>query len=104
MSGSNLAHGSDGESVSRALEVQLYGQVNKGTHLCCPDVSSFGTSGSGLAYSIGTAIVWGVVLLVASLIDPSSTLHTFWLVSLGFFLGWLSATIAGAMYPPPKKY
>ena len=56
------------------------------------------------AYSIGTAIVWGVVLLVAWLIDPSSTLHTFWLVSLGFFLGWLSATIARVVYPPPKKY
>lgn len=56
------------------------------------------------AYSIGTAIVWGVVLLVAWLIDPSSTLHTFWLISLGFFLGWLSATIARVVYPPPKKY
>jgi hypothetical protein len=56
------------------------------------------------AYSVGTAIVWGVVLLVAWLIDPSSTLHTFWLVSLGFSLGWLSATIARVVYPPPKKY
>jgi hypothetical protein len=56
------------------------------------------------AYSIGTAIVWGVVLLVAWLIDSSSTLRAFWLVSLGFFLGWLSATIARVVYPPPKKY
>ena len=56
------------------------------------------------AYSIGTAVVWGAVLLVAWLIDPSSTLDTFWLVSLGFFLGWLSATIARVVYPPPKKY
>ena len=56
------------------------------------------------AYSIGTAIVWGVVLLVAWLIDPSGTLPTFWLVSLGFSLGWLSATIARVVYPPPKKY
>ena len=55
------------------------------------------------AYSIGTAIVWGVVLLVAWLIDSSSTLRAFWLVSLGFFLGWLSATIARVVYPPPKK-
>ncbi len=56
------------------------------------------------AYSIGTGIVWGVVLVVAWLIDPSSTLDTFWLVSLGFFLGWLSATIARVMFPPPKTY
>ncbi len=56
------------------------------------------------AYSIGTAIVWGAVLLVAWIIDPSSTLDAFWLVSLGFFLGWLSATIARVVYPPPKKY
>jgi hypothetical protein len=56
------------------------------------------------AYSIGTAIVCGAVLLVAWLIDSSSTLHTFWLVSLGFFLGWLSATIARVVYPPPEKY
>lgn len=55
------------------------------------------------AYSVGTVIVWAVVLLVAWLIDPSSTLHAFWLVSLGFFLGWLSATIARVVYPPPKK-
>ncbi len=55
------------------------------------------------AYSIGTAIVWGVVLLVAWLIDSSSTLRAFWLVSLGFFLGWLSATIARVVYPPLKK-
>lgn len=56
------------------------------------------------AYSIGTTIVWGLVLLVAWLIDPSSARDTFWLVSLGFFLGWLSATIARVVYPPPKKY
>lgn len=54
-------------------------------------------------YSIGTLIVWALVLLVATLIDSPSTLHTFWLVSLGFFLGWLSATIARWVYPPPKR-
>ena len=56
------------------------------------------------AYSIGTALVWAVVLLVAWLIDPSSTFDTFWLVSLGFFLGWLSATIARVVYPPPRRH
>jgi hypothetical protein len=56
------------------------------------------------AYSIATAVVWGVVLVLVRLIDPASTLHTFWLVSLGFFLGWLSATIARAVYPPPGQH
>ena len=56
------------------------------------------------AYSVGTAVAWGVVLLVAWLIDPPGTVKTFWLVSLGFFLGWLSATIARAVYPPPHKH
>lgn len=55
-------------------------------------------------YSVGTAIIWVVVLLVALLIDPPSTLDAFWLISLGFFLGWLSATIARVVYPPPRKY
>ena len=56
------------------------------------------------AYSIVTAIIWSVVLVIAWLIDPSSTLRTFWLVSLGFFLGWLSATIARSVYPPPRGH
>lgn len=54
-------------------------------------------------YSIGTALVWALVLLVAGVVDSSSTLHTFWLVSIGFFLGWLSATVARWLYPPPRK-
>ena len=54
------------------------------------------------AYSIGTAILWGVVLLVAWLIDPSSTLHTFWLVSLGFFLGWLGSVTSRRKEDPAK--
>lgn len=56
------------------------------------------------AYSIGTAIVWAVIVVLAWLLDSSSALDVMWLVSLGFFLGWLSATIARFAYPPPKKY
>ena len=56
------------------------------------------------AYSIGTAIVWALIVVLAWRLDSSSTLHVMWLVSLGFFLGWLSATIARLVYPPPKKY
>ncbi len=55
-------------------------------------------------YSIATGVVWVVILIVVRLIDPSSTLEVFWLVSLGFFLGWLSATIARAVYPPRRKH
>ncbi|MEO6882073.1 MAG: hypothetical protein ABI181_14160 [Mycobacteriaceae bacterium] len=56
------------------------------------------------AYSIGTAIVWALIVVLAWLLDSSSTLDAMWWVSLGFFLGWLSATIARLVYPPPKKY
>ncbi len=56
------------------------------------------------AYSVATAIVWVVILVLALLLDSSNTMHTFWLVSLGFLLGWVSATIARVVYPPPKRY
>lgn len=54
------------------------------------------------AYSIGCAVVWGVILLVARRrLDPQ-TRNTLQLVSGGWWIGWTSATIARAGYPPPK--
>jgi hypothetical protein len=55
------------------------------------------------AYSIGVGIVWAVRLALVSIID-SGRRRTNFLVFFGFALGWLSATIARAIYPPPKKY
>jgi hypothetical protein len=56
------------------------------------------------AYSIGVAIVWAVFLVLASLFDSAGKRDSVFLVFLGFAIGWLSATIARYVYPPPKKY
>lgn len=55
-------------------------------------------------YSIAVGIVWAVILLLTSLFDSASTRHNVFVVFGGFVIGWLSATIARYVYPPPKKY
>jgi hypothetical protein len=52
------------------------------------------------AYSVGVGIVWAGLLWLA----PADKRHTIFLVFGGFVIGWLSATIARYVYPPPKKY
>ena len=54
------------------------------------------------AYSIGCAVAWGIVWALAEAIDPKRTLHVLPWVFGGWVVGWLSATIARAVYPPPK--
>ena len=51
-------------------------------------------------YSVAVGIVWALLLLLA----PADKRHTILLVFGGFVIGWLSATIARYVYPPPKKY
>jgi len=51
-------------------------------------------------YSVALGIVWAVLLLLV----PAGKRHTILLVFGGFVIGWLSATIARYVYPPPKKY
>jgi hypothetical protein len=55
-------------------------------------------------YSIGCAIVWAVILAGVSLTTDTATRHTFALVFYGWVIGWLSATIARVVYPPPKRH
>jgi hypothetical protein len=56
-----------------------------------------------MSYSVGCAAVWGVILAVARRrLDPQSW-NTLRLLSVGWWSGWTSATIARASYPPPKK-
>jgi hypothetical protein len=55
------------------------------------------------AYSIGVG-VWAVLLVLASIFDPAGRRNDIFLVFAGFAIGWLSATIARFVYPPPKKY
>lgn len=54
------------------------------------------------AYSIGCAIVWAVILAVVWAETDPTTLHRILLVFGGWVIGWLSATVARAVYPPPK--
>jgi len=55
------------------------------------------------AYSIGCAVVWAVILAAVESEAGKETAHTFFLLFLGWVIGWLSATIARALYPPPKS-
>jgi hypothetical protein len=53
------------------------------------------------AYSIACAMVWAVILAVVAVLYPDR-LHTFLLVGAGWLIGWISATIARSVYPPPQ--
>jgi hypothetical protein len=55
------------------------------------------------AYSVACAIVWAVILATVSSTADSVTTHTFVLVFGGWVIGWLSATIARAVYPAPRR-
>ncbi len=54
------------------------------------------------SYSIGCAGVWGAILLLAERRLDSQTRDTLRLVCGGWWIGWTSATIARAGFPPPK--
>ena len=53
-------------------------------------------------YSIACAAVWAVILAVVSTAADDATRRTFLVLFGGWAIGWLSATIARAVYPPPK--
>ena len=55
------------------------------------------------AYSIGCGVVWAVILAYVAAKAGKDTRHTFNLLGLGWGPGWLSATIARAVYPPPRS-
>ena len=55
-------------------------------------------------YSIAVGIVWAVILILASSLASAHKWNNILLVFFGFVIGWLSATIARYVYPPPKKY
>lgn len=56
------------------------------------------------SYSIACAIVWAVILAVVSSATDDATRHKLVMVFGGWVIGWLSATIARAVYPPPKRH
>ncbi len=74
----------------------------------------WGTTGKGremrrhtntyAGYSIACAVVWAAILAVASFAADSATRHKLVMVCGGWAIGWLSATIARSVYPPPKRH
>jgi hypothetical protein len=56
------------------------------------------------ASSAEVGIVWALLLVLASLLDPAGRRNRLFLVFPGFVIGWLSAAIARYVYPPPKRY
>lgn len=54
------------------------------------------------AYGIGCAVVWAVLLGVSSVSAPAAKRRDIRVVAAGWWLGWLSATIARAVYPPTE--
>ena len=59
---------------------------------------------SYVGYSIGVAAAWALVLVLSAIFGSDSKQRNTVVVFGGFAIGWLSATIARYVYPPPKKY
>jgi hypothetical protein len=55
------------------------------------------------AYGIGCAAVWAAILIATQLRTDSQTRNTIRLMCAGWWLGWISASIACVVYPPPKE-
>jgi hypothetical protein len=56
------------------------------------------------AYGIGSAVAWLVILAIATGAADESKRRTIRLTCADWWLGWLSATIARQVYPPPLRW
>ncbi|MEA2314534.1 MAG: hypothetical protein QOI03_1226 [Solirubrobacteraceae bacterium] len=54
------------------------------------------------AYAVGCVIAWAVLWIIVGIRSSEATQEHVLFVFLGWLLGWTSATIARAVYPPPK--
>ncbi len=52
-------------------------------------------------HSVGSAAVWLVILAIATGAADESNRHTIRVTCAGWWSGWLSATMARWVYPPP---
>ena len=55
-----------------------------------------------IGYSVACAVVWAVILTTVFTHAGDATRHTFMVFFGGWAIGWLSASIARVVYPPPK--
>lgn len=53
--------------------------------------------------SIGSFGAWAVLWAILAATEKKVTLGYIFAIFFGWCIGWLSATIARAVYPPPKK-
>lgn len=85
-----------GATVARDTEEGTM-EASKGNPLFRPPLRTY------TAYSIGCAIAWAVLWLILALTAKKETLDDVLLVFGGWVIGWVSATLARSLYPPPKK-
>ena len=55
------------------------------------------------SYTVGCAIAWAIVWIVVGTRSSHGTQEHVLFFFLGWLLGWTSATIARAVYPPPQR-
>jgi hypothetical protein len=59
--------------------------------------------GSYGRYGVGCALAWLVALAVAARVPDEGKRRAVRITCAGWWLGWLSATIARQVYPPPGR-
>jgi hypothetical protein len=55
------------------------------------------------AYTVGCVVAWAIFWVVVGTQASDHTRRTLLYVFLGWLIGWTSATIARAVYPPPSR-
>lgn len=55
-------------------------------------------------YAVGCAIAWAVLLTILASTESIHRMTLIWCIFFGWIIGWVSATIARFVYPPPAKW
>jgi hypothetical protein len=55
------------------------------------------------AYSIASFVAWAVIWAVLIVTEKKVILGYIFAIFFGWCIGWASATVGRALYPPPKK-
>ncbi len=55
------------------------------------------------AYSVGSFAAWAVIWVILVLTEPDKILGYVFAIFFGWVIGWASASIGRALYPPPTK-
>ena len=59
---------------------------------------------SYIVYAAGCAVAWAIVLGILDATETSHRMGFVWCVFGGWIIGWVSATIARFVYPPPARW